>query len=147
MSSNKEVRVGCGALIINENNEALLLKRGSKTRNQAGMWSKPGGGVEFGESVEDAIKREILEELGIELELVCYLSYTEQIFKAEDQHWVAISYLAKIKNGGKPRNLEPHKHEEIAWFALDNLPQNLSSTTIDSTKAYKELLVSSKNLV
>jgi ADP-ribose pyrophosphatase YjhB (NUDIX family) len=41
------VGVGCGALIVNDRNDTLLLKRTDKTRNQAGFWAKPGGKVEF----------------------------------------------------------------------------------------------------
>lgn len=135
MKSDKLVRVGCGALIINDRNEVLLLKRGKKTRNQTGLWCQPGGGVDFGETVKEAIKREIKEELGIEIELIKYLCYTDQVMESEDQHWVAISYLAKIEKG-EPRNLEPHKHEEIKWFPILDLPKDLSDTTIDSTKAF-----------
>jgi len=132
---DKSVGLGCGALILNENSEVLLLKRGRKTRNQAGLWCQPGGGVEFGETVEQAIKREIKEELGIDIELLRYLCYTDQIMKDEGQHWVAISYLAKII-AGQPKNLEPNKHEQIRWFALDKLPSNLSDTTVDSISAF-----------
>ena len=67
------VGVGCGALIVNDKNEALLLKRTSKTRNGAGLWSKPGGGVEFGEKIEETVKREIKEELGVDVEIIKFL--------------------------------------------------------------------------
>ncbi len=59
------IGVGCGALIINDKNQTLLIKRGNKSRNEAGFWGKPGGAVKFGEKVEDAVKREIKEELNI----------------------------------------------------------------------------------
>jgi len=137
MKSIDQVRVGCGALIINDRNETLLVKRGVKTRNQAGHWCQPGGAVDFGETVERAIEREIKEELGISIKLIKYLCYTDQILKKEKQHWIAISYLAKIV-AGKPQNLEPQKHDEIKWFPLDKLPKKLSITTKDSTYYYKK---------
>ena len=62
------VGVGAGALIINDKNEALLLKRTNKTRNLTGFWMQPGGGVEFNEKIEDAVKREIKEETGFNFE-------------------------------------------------------------------------------
>ncbi len=132
------VGVGAGALIINDKNEALLLKRTSKTRNMAGFWMQPGGGVEFGEKIEDAVKREIKEELNIDIEIIKFLSFTEGIMKEEKQHWVSISYLAKIING-EVKNLEPEKHEEIKWFNLDNLPEKLAQNTIDSIGEYLKL--------
>ena len=140
MSQNKfekNVRVGCGALIINDLGQVLLLKR-KNTRNERGFWNQPGGGVEFGETIEEAIKREIKEELGVEVALFRYLCFTDQILRKEDQHWIAISYLAKIKKG-IPKNIEPHKHEEIGWFNLTKLPENLAQTTKDSIASYQKL--------
>ena len=96
---------------------------------------------EFGETVRDAIVREIKEELGVKIELVSYLCFTDQILKDESQHWVAISYLAKIVRGA-PINLEPDKHSDMRWFSLDNLPEELSITTLDSTRSYKNLVSS-----
>jgi ADP-ribose pyrophosphatase len=129
------IGIGCGALIINDNNEVLLLKRTTQTRNEAGFWSKPGGGVELGEKIEDAVKREIKEELGVEIELINFLGFTDHILKLENQHWIAFNYLAKIK-GGKPENLEPGKHEEIKWFSLNNLPEKITQTTIEPIREY-----------
>ncbi len=134
MSSKSLVRVGCGALIVNEKNEVLLIKR-SATRNQNDYWSQPGGAVEFGETIKQAIIREIREEVNVKIRLISYLSYTEQIFKKETQHWLAISYLARIISGNV-KNLEPHKHSAVKWFPIDKLPKKLSKTTVDSTRAY-----------
>lgn len=129
------IGVGCGALIINNKNKTLLLKRGIKSRNQAGYWSKPGGTVEFGEKIEDAIKREIKEEFDIDIELIKFLGFTNHIIKEENQHWLSISYLARIIKGA-PRNMEPHKHDEIGWFSFDNLPEKLTETTGELIEEY-----------
>jgi len=134
MSSKESVRVGCGALIVNDKKEVLLLKR-STTRNQNGYWSQPGGAVEFGETIKQAITREIREEVNVDIRLIRYLSYTEQIFRKENQHWLAISYLAKIISGNV-KNLEHHKHSDLKWFPINKLPKKLSKTTRDSTRAY-----------
>ncbi len=129
------IGVGCGALIINNKNETLLLKRGAKSRNQAGFWSKPGGTVEFGEKIEDAIIREIKEEFGVEIELIKFLGFTNHIIEEERQHWLSISYLARIIKG-EPRNMEPEKHDEIGWFSFDNLPEKLTQTTSELIEEY-----------
>jgi len=129
------IGVGCGALIINNKNETLLVKRGLKSKNEVGVWSKPGGAVEFGEKVEDAVIREIKEELGIEIELIKFLGFTNQIIKEENQHWVTFNYLAKIING-EPQILELEKTAEIKWFNLNDLPPNTTQNTVDSVQAY-----------
>jgi len=133
------IGIGCGALIFNKNEEVLLLKRTPKTRNEAGFWSKPGGGVEFGEKIEDAVKREIREELGVDIELTRFLGFTNHILEFEKQHWVAFNYLAKIV-GGELKNLEPEKHEEIKWFSLNNLPKNITQTTIEPINEYLKFI-------
>ena len=132
------VGVGAGALIINDKKEALLLKRTLKARNLSGFWMQPGGGVEFGERIEEAVKREIKEELGIDIEIIRFLAVTEGILKEEKQHWISLSYLGKIV-GGELKNLEPEKHEEIKWFDLNALPEKLAQNTIDSISEYLKL--------
>jgi len=129
------IGVGCGALIINDKNETLLGKRGPKSKNEVGIWSKPGGAVEFGERVEKAVVREIKEELGVDIKLIKLLSFTNHIIKKEDQHWVTLNYLAKIIKG-KPRIMEPAKISEIKWFKLNDLPANTNQNTLESAQSY-----------
>lgn len=66
------IGVGVGAIIFNNQGKALLTKRGRLSRNQVGKWEFPGGGVEFGETLTQAIVREVKEELGIIVEPVDY---------------------------------------------------------------------------
>ena len=129
------IGVGCGALIINEHGQTLLLKRTSETKSNAGQWSKPGGTVEFGETVQEAIIREIKEELDVTIHLLDFLGYTDHIIPEEDKHWVAFHYLAKIVKG-EPCNMEPTKHEEIRWFGFDELPEDLTITTREPIEKY-----------
>lgn len=75
------IGVGCGALIINEKNETLLVKRGFNSKSQVGVWSKPGGAVDLKEKVEDAVIREIKEELGVDIELIKFLGFTNHIIE------------------------------------------------------------------
>lgn len=137
------IGVGCGALIINENNEVLLVKRGEESRNEAGIWAEPGGRVEFNEKVEDAIKREIKEELNINIQLLDFLGFVNHIVISEKQHWVSFSYSAKIVKG-ELKNMEPEKIEEIRWFKLDRIPENLSPSTQEPIKNYLKLLRQNK---
>lgn len=129
------IGVGCGALIVNDKNETLLVKRTGKTRNQSGFWSKPGGGVEFGEKVEDAVKREIKEEIGVDIKIIKLLGFVDDIMEDDHQHWITFNYLAKI-TGGEVENLEPEKHEEVKWFRFDNLPEKVNKNTTEAINFY-----------
>ena len=113
--------VGCGAAIVRDG-RLLLVKR--RRAPEAGHWSLPGGKVDFVESVADAVKREIREEVGLEIELLRSLGIVEMI-GVDDQHWVSPIYLARAPEG-EARNNEPEKLEAVAWAALGALPSPLS---------------------
>ncbi len=109
------IGVGCGALVVNDKNQVLLIRRTDKCQGgMSGIWSRPGGTVEFGETVEQAIKREIKEELNIDVELFGPKRYYDDI-REEDgvkKHWVACGCFARIV-GGELKNLEPEKHDKV----------------------------------
>ena len=56
------IGVGVGAAIFNEEGKLFITLRGEKAKNERGKWEIPGGGVEFGEKLEQALKREMMEE-------------------------------------------------------------------------------------
>ena len=95
--------------------------------------------MHFWEKREDAIKREIKEELGIEIEISGVLQVADEILPKDKQHWLATTYLAKIKRG-TPKIMEPEKCDEIGWFFLNNLPKPISYITYLDLKEYKKRL-------
>ena len=133
---------GCGALIVNDKNQVLLMHRtGKSSGGLGGTWSRPGGTVEFGETVDDAIKREIKEELNLDIELFGIGTFHEDIVikDGEKRHWLSYGPFAKIV-GGELKNTEPEKHDKIEWFDLDNLPENIVHYTKKAIEDYKEWL-------
>ena len=129
------IGVGVGAMILNEEGLIFLAKRGPAARNERGAWEFPGGGVRFDERMVDAIRREIREEYGIEIEVWEQLGAFDHILPREKQHWVSVTFIASLLSG-VPRILEPEKCEAIGWFSLDMLPEPLSVVTEDSLSAY-----------
>jgi mutator protein MutT len=128
------IGVGAGAVILNDKKEILLLKR---LRNpEIGKWSIPGGKIDFLEKAESAVIREMEEELGIKVEIKKLLGLTSHILTENKEHWLAPAYLVKIVEG-IPKNMEPEKHEEIQWFSLNNLPKNLTITTVKAVEYLK----------
>jgi 8-oxo-dGTP diphosphatase len=113
--------VGCGAAIVRDGKLLLVQRRGPP---EAGCWNLPGGKVDFGERVEDAIVREIAEEVGVKIALLRPLGVVQMI-GLDDQHWVAPIHLAEIV-AGEPENREPGKHEAIVWAPLDSPPSPLA---------------------
>lgn len=121
MKNNEpKIRVGTGAVIINDEGKVLLGKRGKEVREHVGMWETPGGGVEFGETMREALKREMMEELGVEVEVGEMLDVVEFIDTESGSHAVSPAFVCKIVSG-TPKIMEPHKCEEIGWFTWKEL--------------------------
>ena len=129
------IGVGVGAFILNGKNELLMLLRAKDSRVEPGTWMIPGGKVEFNEKMADTVKREAGEEIGVDLEVVEPIKTNDHILP--DQHWVTTTFLCRIKSG-KMRIMEPRKHDDLKWFPLDKMPENLSIATANSLNAYKE---------
>lgn len=129
------IGVGVGAMVFNDQNQVFLAQRGPKARNERGCWEFPGGRVEFGEKLADAIRREFREEYGMQIEGLELLCVTDHIIIAENQHWVSPTFLARYV-AGTPQILEPDKCTAIGWFSLTDLPAPLSLVTVDNLSHY-----------
>ena len=95
--------VGVGGVVI-ENGRALLIRRGSEPL--LGEWSIPGGTLELGESLQQGVARELLEETGLEVQVLDMIEAFDRIFldpaapNAENRprpkyHYVIVDYLCE----------------------------------------------------
>lgn len=133
------IGVGVGALIFNEEGKILLALRGSKAKNEGGKWEIPGGGVEYGETLAQAIKREIMEEMGIEIEVVQMLHVADHILEDEGQHWVSPTFICQIVSG-TPTVKEPEKCDRVDWFSIEEADQlPLSKVTLQDISILKKM--------
>jgi 8-oxo-dGTP diphosphatase len=108
--------VGTGALILQEGN-LLLIRRGAEPG--LGRWSVPGGLVELGESVKDAMMREVREEVGLDVEASRLMDVFDSIMLDRNGrvqfHFVVVDFLARIVGG----NLRPASDIlESRWVPL-----------------------------
>ena len=90
----------------------------------AGTWALPGGHLEFGESVEQCARREVLEETGLDVEPIGAGPYTSDVFSAEQRHYVTLFVLARGAHG-EPQRREPHKCARWQWCRWSALPTPL----------------------
>lgn len=132
------IGVGVGALIQNERGELLLALRSQQAKNERGKWEIPGGAVEFGETLKQALQREIREEIGIEIEVGELLHVCDHILTEEQQHWVSPTFICKIISG-TPTIMEPRKCDALQWFLpADALKLPLSKVTIDDIAVFSQ---------
>lgn len=125
-------RVGCGAFIRRADGHLLLVQRGRAP--EQGHWGLPGGKVDWMETVENAVVREVLEETGLHVHLqrvLCIVSYFEPDL-TPPEHWVAPVYLAAIQGSEHAVRREPEAILAIGWFALDALPTPLTTSTVQA---------------
>ncbi len=137
---NTVIGVSVGALILNQKGEIFLTKRGKNATNERGTWEIPGGKVHFGETLAEAVKREMHEEYGVTLSLSYQFPAQDHLLPAENQHWVPTCFIASIPKGEKPRILEPDKCEAIGWFGINSLPKPLSIITKLDVASYRKHL-------
>ena len=99
----KRPLVGVGAIILRRN-QILMAQRGKEPLK--GWWSLPGGVLETGESLDQAVRREVLEETGLVVEPVRVFEIFERIMRdpsgAVEYHFVLIDYVCRVTSG-EPR--------------------------------------------
>lgn len=110
----------------------LLGKR--KNSHGHGSYGSGGGHLEFMESFEDAVKREIFEEAGIEIDNLKFLGVSN--FAVDGKHYVDISFSADWKSG-EPTVKEPEKLESWEWYDIDNPPSPLFGVVANYFEALK----------
>ena len=115
-------RIACYLLLKKDNKYAFVLRANTGWRD--GYFGLPAGRVEKNESYTQAAIREGKEEVGVTL----VSSDLKQVLTShrleDDSDWVDVVFEAESWSGEVVNN-EPHMHSELAWFALDDLPENI----------------------
>jgi 8-oxo-dGTP diphosphatase len=130
------------ALIKNEQGNSLLQKRVDLLIPTAdGKWEFPGGKIDYGESPEDAIKRECMEEIGCEIEVERLLPLVQStIWERSDgdsQHVLVFCYKVRLISGvPSPKD---KKVSDVKWFSAEEIE------TLDSLSGIKEFIELSNN--
>jgi mutator protein MutT len=111
--------LGVGAIIIDQG-RVLMAERGREPLK--GYWSLPGGAVEVGETLAAAVRRETLEETGLEIEPVAVVEIFERIMLDEagapEYHYVLIDYLCRVTGGSLAPGDDVDRAEWVARAGL-----------------------------
>ena len=106
----------------------LFGKRSAQCRDEHGAWDGGAGGMEFGDSVEETLRKEIKEEYCTDVLDFEFLGYRDVHRKHNGvkTHWIALDFKVRI-DPTKVANGEPNKADALDWFTLDSLPSPMHS--------------------
>jgi 8-oxo-dGTP diphosphatase len=119
----------------------LMGKRSQNSRDEQGRWDIGGGAVEFGEKVEEVLKREIKEEYLVNVIDFEYLGYRDvhRTKEGKPTHWIALDFKVLVDPEGTGIG-EPHKFDDVKWFNTESIPSELHSQLPYFLEKYKNLL-------
>ena len=137
IESEKEM-IECAAVFLFKNDKVLLGLRHYKREDGSlnSLWTVPGGKADEGESIEDALRREVKEEVGI-------TEYTIEkqlgVVPGLTDEFVVHVFLGSTQQ--EPTLCEPDKFSEWKWFPLDDVPSNfINAEALRLLKQEKKLL-------
>lgn len=107
----------CAGALVEKDGKYLLLKRANPPK--AGTWNLPGGFMEAGETVEEAIKRELKEETGLEVEPYEYFMSRPSKYGGEGDELIGMSFKCHVIGG--EFSLAPES-TEAGWFTPTEMP-------------------------
>ena len=108
-----------GALIFNDDDQLLIVQ----THKWHGNYTIPGGHVELGEKLQEALSREIREETGLILSRANFLCYQEFVYDDcfwEERHFIFFDFICRVKPGEVELNDEA---ENYVWVDLDSIEE------------------------
>ena len=148
------MRIGVGVILLNAEDKVFV---GKRKDNPIDKWQMPQGGVDPGESLIEAMKRELLEETGIiNIKILKELSYwleyelPEELigiiwkgkYRGQKQRWFIVRFLGTDKEVNVKTKFP--EFIEWKWLNIDELP----NVIVDFKKdIYRKLLIELKNLI
>ncbi len=123
--------------LIRKKNKYLLTLRKDTNPKMNNKWQIPGGGLEYGEQIYEALDREVMEELGIKVKVISAIPYIDtDIF--DTRQIVFITYLCRL-NGDSEIKLN-EEATEYGWFTLKELDK------VETLHGCKEAIMAAENM-
>jgi len=114
----------------------LLARRSAGARDEPGRWDCGAGALEFGETFEEAVTREVTEEY-VTPPLAVDLLGVRNVLRADPpSHWVAVVFAVRV-DPAAARIGEPHKFDELRWCDPGDLPEPVHSQLAGTLAVYR----------
>ena len=115
----KQVITAC--IFLHKKNKVLIGKRAYTKSFLPGKWELPGGHIEFGETIGEGLRRELLEEFN--MKIILEQPYAEFTYVMNDgkDHVIEVLYFAKMKNPLMEIKIKKEDHEEYKWISENEI--------------------------
>ena len=121
MKSPYHVGAAVAAFVFDKQGRTIVQQRiGSHGAN---TWCPPGGKIDYGETPKEAIVREVKEETDLDITDVEFIGFTNDIFEADQLHYLTLWYAARAD--GMAKITEPNKCIGLEWHSVDSMPKPL----------------------
>lgn len=125
-----------GGLIVNPEGKVLLVK----SHKWFDYFTLPGGHIEIGETMQEAVKREVREEVGLDVEVVEFLTMQEAIYSKEfykKKHFIFFDFLCRV--GEQQVKLDQDEIQDFVWeYPGAAFNRNLDSFTWKTLSKYMQ---------
>lgn len=152
LPQQKRMRPGVKALIVHDNKILLISEKVKRNGKSVIISDFPGGGIEFGENLQDALKREVLEEVGLKIQVEKVVGAWDFVLGSGDHddpqkdgvHIVCIGYQCSLRSNAKidiSKNPSEENIFDAKWYTKEEL-------LADNGKLLKhpQMIVAVKNL-
>jgi 8-oxo-dGTP diphosphatase len=136
------IKLGTATLLLDEDGRIALGKRVSTNKHEPGKYGCPGGKVDFGESPQTCIDRELFEETGVRANCLPLGFIANCTYPSEGNHFLCIWFVAFVHNGielkveldaeGKPKI-----DGQWEWFTLDQIRDKSFPIMLSTVDAYQ----------
>lgn len=133
--TNDHPWIGVDNIIINDKGQILLMRRSAGSKTFPNCWGHVAGWMEWGETVEEALKREVMEEIGVEIEV---LRFTGRYYDTKNRHptktSVCLPHICRIKSG-EPKVNQEEEVRDVRWFDPEEIHD------LDMAYDHKQMLI------
>ncbi len=131
----KEFSIAVKAFIVDDKQQVLLVKRSNDDAHKPGVWEIPGGRLDSeDEDPYDGLKREVKEEVGLEIEIIHPLQI-DHFTREDGQKITMLIFLCKYLSGSL--NLS-HEHSDVSWTPIEKVKDKLVYHFYDSLDSYNK---------
>ena len=124
--------------------KAIIVKDGKvlivRDHKDDAMWDLPGGRINIGENIEDALRREIMEELGVEINIKSVIYSSQRVHTSEGSSHLFIYCEVTVADPSQSLNVPSEELAEVKWIDKDTVNEvKMYGDCMDAIKAYWKL--------